>query len=718
MNKPEVKASLLPIFRVLLFGEFTVERLISTTSDGVTESTPCYERIGQEAWGSRGPAIALFKLLLCRHRRRGMKDELVEALWPDTGEGERDKRLKNAERAFDAAASVLRRVLRTPDGASLLTNVVVGDGMRYTLAEQERLWVDADAFETLVAQALRTVDAQESLPCWEEAYRLARRGQFLEDNVYQDWAQARRDTLSGKLSECVYALTDLYSGQQRFDLARELLWEMVEAHPGDEDALYRLLLLLERQERYRAAWELYQRAKEIIEQEGLSLTPRMHKVARRLREKLTSLEPESISTAALSVGPTISTAPGAFLSATTGLLLPASALTPFHHAEAVVDSTLWFGEKLAQITTLIQQWHRRGLPCADLQRILDREITMAMKPDPTNQTYSLTRRQALVVIAALPASLLTWIQIGQASTLPMEEFLPQCAASLAACWHLMQGNEIAVVEEVLPTYLPTLVNQALQPSPSQQTAAALAAQGYLLKGLLALHRMQFSTRALYCQEAVTYAGIAQDYNLQAAALMHLGSAFYYGKESIQALQTFQQAFPLLEKVSPLLQSCIQMRMGMAAAACNQKQEAFRHMGMAREGFPAHPEDDPSSLYAEYGVANVYLVEGLAYLDLHEHHPGSTYGRQAWETFVQVGTLLPTISLSERNRVQILNYQAQAAVAIGDQDRFREYLMQGIQGANSLGSQKRRQEAIDAYKQARLVWPHDSEVQALADMFVN
>jgi len=49
MNRPEVKATPFPIFRVLLFGEFTVERLVSTTSDGAAESTPCYARIGQEA---------------------------------------------------------------------------------------------------------------------------------------------------------------------------------------------------------------------------------------------------------------------------------------------------------------------------------------------------------------------------------------------------------------------------------------------------------------------------------------------------------------------------------------------------------------------------------------------------------------------------------------------------------------------------------------------
>src|ERR1700730_6458362 len=121
MNRTDASATAAsPIFRVLLFGEFTIARLVPATGMEGAASPPCYERIGHNEWRSRGPAIALLKLLLCRQRRRAMKDELVEALWPETGEDDRDKRLKSAERAFDAAASVLRRVLYTSDGTSLL----------------------------------------------------------------------------------------------------------------------------------------------------------------------------------------------------------------------------------------------------------------------------------------------------------------------------------------------------------------------------------------------------------------------------------------------------------------------------------------------------------------------------------------------------------------------------------------------------------------------
>jgi hypothetical protein len=49
--------------------------------------------------------------------------------------------------------------------------------------------------------------------------------------------------------------------------------------------------------------------------------------------------------------------------------------------------------------------------------------------------------------------------------------------------------------------------------------------------------------------------------------------------------------------------------------------------------------------------------------------------------------------------------------------FRHHLIAGIQGAQALGSQKRRQEAIDNWKEARKVWPHETKVLELADLLV-
>src|SRR5712691_1350540 len=89
----------MPTVRVWTFGDFVVERLIS-----LEEHPPRYESVEPSAWQSRGTAMTLLKVLLCRRRRRATKDELSAAIWPR--EEERTKHLKHVERAFDAAASV------------------------------------------------------------------------------------------------------------------------------------------------------------------------------------------------------------------------------------------------------------------------------------------------------------------------------------------------------------------------------------------------------------------------------------------------------------------------------------------------------------------------------------------------------------------------------------------------------------------------------------
>lgn len=705
MNRSEAATVSSPIFRVFLFGEFTIERLVAGTGMEGAASPPCYERIGHDEWRSRGPAIALLKLLLCRHRRRAMKDELVEALWPETGEDDRDKRLKRADRAFDAAASVLRRVLHTLDGTSLLTNVAVGDGVRYALADQERLWVDADTFEAKVTQALRAVDAQDALPCWEEAYRLARRGQFLEDNLYQDWTQARRDTLHGKMSECVYALADLYSGQQRYDLARELLWETVETHPGDEDALYRLLLLLERQERYQAAWQLYQRAKDLLAQDGLSLTPRTHAAVRRMRKHMTAQE---VPAEAFSITP----------------LLPMTSFTPVFDTVPggmIIDCATWFALKQAEITTLVNQWCGHAQHCSELQVRLHTLMSQLDERQPGHSldAYQLSRRQALIGIAALALALLASGQQERQPTRFAEEFLPQCAAGIMACRYLMKGQDFFPAEQILAQYLPVLETLMQESSKYQQVAAHLALQCDLLAGTLVSHRLRWDECVQYSSHAVRYSHLIQDQNLQATIHIKLASTYFYlanpSRDPKSSLEMYQAGLPFLKESSSLTQSNFHIKQAAAYASCGQEREARESIEAAHQRFPIHPENDPAFLYADFGSSSFFLWEGVTLLELARHRLAQPI--EAWSAFSQIERSDSRIIMSERNRLEIVNYQAKTALLQGELDGFCRYLTEGIAGATQLGSARRRQEAIENYWQARQQWPSETQVKDLAELFI-
>jgi DNA-binding SARP family transcriptional activator len=253
----------IPAIRIWTLGEFVVERLYFTE-----EQEPRYEQVAPQDWQSRGAAMTLLKVLLCHPRRRASKDASIVAIWPQSDDGA--KRLKHVERALDAAASVLRSILRTSQGASLLLTRRSGNHLLYRLADQQHLWVDVDALEAPVHQAMQMEGVgivQEVLTVWEEAYRLAQCGAFLEDDLYTPWSQARRHMVEGTRRLCVYHLADLYLAFHRLVEAEVLLRTFWTANPTDEDALYHLMKLLVQQERDQEALRLFRYAERLLEQE-------------------------------------------------------------------------------------------------------------------------------------------------------------------------------------------------------------------------------------------------------------------------------------------------------------------------------------------------------------------------------------------------------------------------------------------------------------------
>jgi len=383
------------------------------------------------------------------------------------------------------------------------------------------------------------------------------------------------------------------------------------------------------------------------------------------------------------------------------------------------DSAIWFGVKLIEIITMISQWQQRIASYLNLQKMLDLELKgfNEMRPYYHSEAYTLSRRQAIVSIATLPIALLTKIHQGGGSATVTEEFLSSCAASITACWHLSKGNELASVEHVLPKYVPTLASLAQQPSKYQQDAASLAAQGYLLLGLLALHRLQLTTRKGHCLQAVKYCQIAKDPNLKAIALMHLGSTYYYSGKHEKTLQTHQEALSYSAQVSPLVRARIFIGLAEAHGYIGQKQEALGFLGQAHDIFSEDLKDDPSSLFADFGFFALLLWGGLTYLDLGEHYPNGRYYQQAWSTFSLIEEPATKIIIPERTRVEIVNHLAMTAVKTGNMEGFHTYLIEGVNGAKALQSDKRRQEAVANWKEARKEWPRESQILELADLLL-
>lgn len=289
-----------PLIRIITFGEFTIERLVSLPENPT--QPPLYARLPWEDWHKRGTAVVLLKILLCRSHRQAARHELIEAIWPDRTQ-------MNAAHALDSAASALRRRILGVPGISGIPGVTAVSGapelpgsesLLYTirkehktvlrLAPQSQLWVDADAFLAMASQALRTDNQSQSLfPQLEAAHALAR-GEFLEDDLDRPWAQGRRYTVNGARRRVLYKLVEYCLREQRTEQAEELLFVFLEEHPTDEDALCHLMTLLARQERRQEALQLYRYTSDVLREENRSPAPHTRELAQRIQQGLTVRE--------------------------------------------------------------------------------------------------------------------------------------------------------------------------------------------------------------------------------------------------------------------------------------------------------------------------------------------------------------------------------------------------------------------------------------------
>jgi transcriptional regulator with XRE-family HTH domain/tetratricopeptide (TPR) repeat protein len=306
-----------------------------------------------------------------------------------------------------------------------------------------------------------------------------------------------------------------------------------------------------------------------------------------------------------------------------------------------------------------------------------------------------------------------WERLASAATKPTsidEGTLHHFDELTRVCWHLTNGTELTIIEQVLPTFHTKLVTLAQQHSKHQATAADLAAQGYLLKGLVTLDQLNLPAMEKYSQLAVQFSKLAGNQSLEAAALKQQATMALIAKNPAQALQVYQRALPFVKNISPLLCSRVYQGLASAAARCGQEEkEAERYLGLAYDTFPNDFESDPSFLYADSGLSVLHMYAGLTFLDLDQPE-------NAWNAFVEVDGLQPKIAIGEFTQLEFLNLQTKTAVVMGDQEKSRTYLEASVKLANTLDSRYGRSEAYDNYQQMRLVWRGDQQVKALAELF--
>jgi transcriptional regulator with XRE-family HTH domain len=295
------------------------------------------------------------------------------------------------------------------------------------------------------------------------------------------------------------------------------------------------------------------------------------------------------------------------------------------------------------------------------------------------------------IAVAAPLSLVDpepWERLNLAATKPSvldQKTLHHFRNLLQIGWELSNSRELIVVERMLPQFLPRL----LQVAHSQPEAASLAAQGLRLQGVLAAHKLQLGEKVIQSKQAVAYARFSADDDALVSSLTELAVAYKYANQPHLALQTYQEALASVHQASPLLQSRVYAASASAFAQAGRKREARFYIDLAHETFPSQPERDPSVAFADYGVWLLIFYTGLTHLDLGEH-------QQAWDAFDQIRRV--SVSVPERNRLEIINQQGRAAILLNNLEKYAFCLGDSIASSVTLRSKKRFDEALHIFRQ--------------------
>ncbi|HEU5378467.1 MAG TPA: hypothetical protein VFV38_23840 [Ktedonobacteraceae bacterium] len=676
-----------PLYRVFLFGRMRLERLEATGATG----EPHYQPYVPAGWDRQSPWRVL-AYLLTRTRRQTHRDPLIEALWPDSP-------LERARRACSVAISQLRLGLRDRQGEALVTPRKTDDHQLIHLADQEYIWCDWHAFTHLLAQA-----QQDALALWEKAYALSRE-EFLLNERYQDWCSSLRERTAGDQRLCVLRLAACYSLHDRSADEEVLLRQFLTDFPQDEDILCRLLALLIPQGRFQEALRWGQRTQEALEDEGMDMQEQTKELMKRLHAK------QRPSPFPLERSQDI-------------LQRQVSAPVPWSSPEKAAQTLVFDRATLFTVTVcgLVQHWQSRATECAALQDLLSKEFAMfehEALEQHAGEVTPLSRRQALVALAALPYGALAAAKLAGSEIAP-EAFLPQATAAITSCWSIMQQRDFPLVQQALAHCLPALTTLAQKKSPYQFAAASLAAQGNLLLGLVVYHQQPHNMRqrSLYCRQAVNLAEPLPDPTLRILSLCHLGSTEGYLERFPEMLAALEEAMRLSvhELVSPSLRRKVLGELAYAYARAGQVQQALQHYGDMKTSVA--PASDEAPVYLQDSGLVVEDIRATKMFETLGRHTSSTiFYQRAWKAMDQVEQRLPAPLIPERFRIEGINQKALVALRLGELDQFVNLTLQGIQGAKALQSEKRRQEIIANWKEARKVWPREPQITELADALV-
>jgi two-component SAPR family response regulator len=232
--------------------------------------------IAATAW-SREKALHLFQFLLTRQRHapRLHKEQIINQLWPELDPAEGDRDFKVALHASNKVLEPERQARREP-------RFIQRHDLTYGLA-MELIWLDAVAFETLLAQGNQVIATapDQAIVAYQQALSLYQ-GDYLPERRYEDWSSAERERLQVLALGTMTNLARLYLSRSPLETIR-LTQQALAIDPVWESA-YRLQMAAYMAQGNRPlALRTYQQCRQVLADElGLEPLPETQALAQQI----------------------------------------------------------------------------------------------------------------------------------------------------------------------------------------------------------------------------------------------------------------------------------------------------------------------------------------------------------------------------------------------------------------------------------------------------
>jgi DNA-binding SARP family transcriptional activator len=185
--------------------------------------------------GRNGKTLTILKYLLANRRRPVSQDHLMGWLWPQSN-------LKKARWSLNSAIHGLRKLLGGCS-SSLSANCVTLEDGYYRLSQSVRVLTDVDELDECYEKG-RRLEREGRMPPAAAEYERAielYRGDYLIEDLYEDWTMVERERLSNAYIDMLGRLAVHYMDTGQYQESIRGCFRVLEKDRCHEDS-YRLLM--------------------------------------------------------------------------------------------------------------------------------------------------------------------------------------------------------------------------------------------------------------------------------------------------------------------------------------------------------------------------------------------------------------------------------------------------------------------------------------------